>query len=211
MVARQRADPQRIAVRGDVVERAQPIDVDQAARPQHAEIEQRHQALAARQQLGIAAVARQHRDRRVEPVRADVVEGRRFHRRRDWSVATPAAIGISEPSHAMTPGRTEASAGGRLRRLASRLGTRPSSLLDFEIGCRSQACRQLRTSQVESCRANILHVARAKRCAFALRASVEPARAAVAVRRPARSASALQRGGAGTPRRCRRRPPCAPR
>src|SRR5437870_1921439 len=57
-----RAEAHRAVLLADVVEPRDRVEVDQRARPAEAEVEQRHQALAAGQELGVAAVAREQRD-----------------------------------------------------------------------------------------------------------------------------------------------------
>src|SRR5207302_5699941 len=56
-----------------------PVQVDQRGRPRQAEVQQRHEALAAGQHLGVAAVAAERLERLVEALRGVVLELGRFH------------------------------------------------------------------------------------------------------------------------------------
>ncbi len=90
-MADERAEPQPAVRFADEVEFVQPVDVDQDTRPQHAEIQQRHEALAAGQELGIAAVARQQRHRLGKARGPMIIEWRRLHPRLDIALPSSAA------------------------------------------------------------------------------------------------------------------------
>src|SRR5207249_7910361 len=63
----------------DEGEARDPVEIHQRGRARETEIQQRHEALAAGQHLGVAAVAAQQRQRLVDGPRRVVLELRRFH------------------------------------------------------------------------------------------------------------------------------------
>src|SRR4029453_4825768 len=74
-----RAERDRAVVLAHVGQRRDAVHVDQRGRPAQAEVQQRHQALAASQDLGVAAVAGEQGDGFVDGRRRVVVETRRLH------------------------------------------------------------------------------------------------------------------------------------
>ena len=81
-VAAERADAQRaVAVLAVVAEAGQVVDVDEQRGGGEAQLEQRHEALAAREHLGVVAVLGQERDRLVEGARRRVAEAGGVHQR----------------------------------------------------------------------------------------------------------------------------------
>ena len=76
---RHRAEADLAVLLADVGERRDPVQVDERGGPRQAEVQQRHQALAAGQHLGVAAVAAQRRERLVEARGRVVLELGRFH------------------------------------------------------------------------------------------------------------------------------------
>jgi hypothetical protein len=75
---RERADVQPAVLLADAVEPGQAGEVDERGRRRQAQVEQRAEALTARERLGLAAVARQQLDGLSEALRAVVVERRRL-------------------------------------------------------------------------------------------------------------------------------------
>src|SRR6185437_9245055 len=79
-VAAERADPQRaVAVLAVVAEAGQVVDVDEQRGGGETQLEQRHEALPAREHLGVVAVLGQERDRLVEGARRRVAEAGGVH------------------------------------------------------------------------------------------------------------------------------------
>ena len=79
-MAAERADPQRaVAVLAVVAEAGQVVDVDEQRGGGEAQLEQRHEALAAREHLGVVAVLGEQRDRLVEGARRRVAEAGGVH------------------------------------------------------------------------------------------------------------------------------------
>jgi hypothetical protein len=74
----QRPDAQDALAAAQIGERVDPVEVDEPARPREPEVEQRHQALAARERARVIA---EQRERLVEGVGGDVLERRGLHRR----------------------------------------------------------------------------------------------------------------------------------
>jgi hypothetical protein len=79
MMARERADANGVLVLRDESEPGNPVDVDEDRRPQQAEIEHRHEALPARQDLGVGAHLCERGNGSLDALRHHVVEGRRLH------------------------------------------------------------------------------------------------------------------------------------
>src|SRR5204862_729512 len=77
-LAHERADPERATLAPDRPElRREAVEIDEQARPREPEVEQRHEALAAGERLGVVA---EERERLVDRPRRDVVERRRLQR-----------------------------------------------------------------------------------------------------------------------------------
>jgi hypothetical protein len=74
----ERADVEPAAVLADGLELGQPGEIDEGRRRREAQVEQRSEALAPGERLGVAPVARQQRERLLEARRAVVVERRRL-------------------------------------------------------------------------------------------------------------------------------------
>jgi hypothetical protein len=74
-----RADPQRAVARDAKVELGNAVDVDQDGWPRQTEVHGRHEALPAREHLGIVAVRRQEFDGLVDRARRVIVEGCWLH------------------------------------------------------------------------------------------------------------------------------------
>jgi hypothetical protein len=73
------ADDHAAVVRANVREIGDAIDVDQRLGMREPEIEQRDEALAARQDLGAIPVIREQAERFVDGTRSEVLESRRLH------------------------------------------------------------------------------------------------------------------------------------
>src|SRR6266511_3806873 len=80
-LARHGAEPDLAVVLADVGEARDRVQVDERRGPGEAEVHERHEALAAGQELGAAAVAREERDRLLDGLGSVIVEPRRFHER----------------------------------------------------------------------------------------------------------------------------------
>src|SRR5207302_868796 len=78
-VARHGADDETAALAPDSRQGFDVVDVDQPRRPGQAEVHQRHQALAAREQLALIAMSGQQLERLVLGARVVVLELRGLH------------------------------------------------------------------------------------------------------------------------------------
>src|SRR5262249_4893367 len=93
-LARHGAESDVAVVLTDVGERLDPVEIDQRGRPRQPEVQQRDEALPARQQLRLAVVAHEQRDSLVERDGCVVFEPRRFH----WSGVREAGLGRGWPA-----------------------------------------------------------------------------------------------------------------
>jgi hypothetical protein len=94
-VAGHRADPHRLGVGADVGQLRQPVDVDQVRRRGQAHVQQRHQALPARQDLAVVAGVVEDRERLLDGGGAVVLERGWFHRLPTRRMATTDGLGGS--------------------------------------------------------------------------------------------------------------------
>src|SRR5262249_33505734 len=74
-----RAEPHLPVALLYIRERRDAVEIDERRRPTQAEVEQRHQALAAGQDLRYAVLTREQRERFVHRLRRVIVELRGFH------------------------------------------------------------------------------------------------------------------------------------
>ena len=81
VLARHGADPEPAIVVPEIRQLADPIQVDQAARPGQAHVHERDQALAPGEELGLFAVASEDLHGRVHCPRIEVFEGSGLHQR----------------------------------------------------------------------------------------------------------------------------------
>ena len=90
IMARERADADRVTGLLDEREAGDAVDIDQNRRAQQAEIEHRNEALAAGDDLGVGAGPGQCRDGHVDALGEDIVEGGRLHPRTPRTAANSA-------------------------------------------------------------------------------------------------------------------------
>ena len=76
---RQRADADFVAIVADIGEIRNSIDINQDRRPKQPKVKHRHQALAAGNDLAVAAGIGQRLDCGLDAVRSKIIEWRRLH------------------------------------------------------------------------------------------------------------------------------------